>query len=497
MLLRISFGFAMFTIRTTMFARAFQVKNRIHPALFRGIPTGCRLLLAETTRNVFSSRKFNSLKSLTSDENETINSGADDLEPMVNLYQEWTVEQDQTLWENRNQPKGALASLLGRGLRGVETRLAKLKDPNSQAYGRLFSDGAVSEAEEVTTKTKLVPASEVLRRIQWDATLSSADFSILHYDRVDDTVVESPYDAPNTSIAGKATSLIDALPEHRIVGIKYKERVVWDRKKRMDVVFSDPGIAQVIEGYDEWKRRKDAVEEFNRQRQAQVALRLQQILGLERFSLLKDLSNELQTKSEQSDVTLMSEVEFYIQDALVLFRQVRDDPSSSLDPTLIPLSECEAMDQLSEIVALLPDTNLRTTILTQLSRSMRKALGKKENKVSIEKKALPEIQDDELTETFVRGTGPGGQKINKTSNRVVLVHNPTQVRVECQDTRSLQQNRKIARKRLRIKLDEYLNGSSSRSSVKAQKASSKKAKAKARSRARQRQKRDARLQEEE
>jgi protein subunit release factor A len=61
----------------------------------------------------------------------------------------------------------------------------------------------------------------------------------------------------------------------------------------------------------------------------------------------------------------------------------------------------------------------------------------------------------------------GGQKINKTSNRVILVHIPTQLRVECQDTRSLQQNRKIARKRLQLKLDDYINGDASRSNQKA------------------------------
>lgn len=78
--------------------------------------------------------------------------------------------------------------------------------------------------------------------------------------------------------------------------------------------------------------------------------------------------------------------------------------------------------------------------------------------------------------------------MNKTSNRVVLVHEPTQLRVECQETRSLHQNRKIARKRLQLKLDEHLNGNQSIERIKAQIASAKKSKAKARSRARQRRK---------
>jgi len=101
---------------------------------------------------------------------------------------------------------------------------------------------------------------------------------------------------------------------------------------------------------------------------------------------------------------------------------------------------------------------------------------------------LPEISEDDITETFVKGSGAGGQKVNKTSNKVLLVHNPTNIRVECQETRYLQQNRKIARKRLRLKLDEFLNGDQSRVAIKAEKDVNKKAKAKARSRARNRKK---------
>ena len=60
-------------------------------------------------------------------------------EPMENLYQEWSLEQDQQLWSNRDKTPAELASLLGRGLRGVEARLAKLSNVDSPAYARLFS----------------------------------------------------------------------------------------------------------------------------------------------------------------------------------------------------------------------------------------------------------------------------------------------------------------------------------------------------------------------
>jgi protein subunit release factor B len=90
--------------------------------------------------------------------------------------------------------------------------------------------------------------------------------------------------------------------------------------------------------------------------------------------------------------------------------------------------------------------------------------------------------------------GPGGQKINKTSNRVILIHRPTQLRVECQDTRSLQQNRKIARKRLKEKLDEHLNGSLSKLQQKHQKASQKRQRSKTKNRARHRKKQEEKRQ---
>lgn len=68
------------------------------------------------------------------------------------------------------------------------------------------------------------------------------------------------------------------------------------------------------------------------------------------------------------------------------------------------------------------------------------------------------IREDELEETFVRGTGAGGQKINKTSSTVVLVHVPTGLEVRCQRERSQSLNRLIARQELCDKLEKKLQG---------------------------------------
>jgi protein subunit release factor B len=50
----------------------------------------------------------------------------------------------------------------------------------------------------------------------------------------------------------------------------------------------------------------------------------------------------------------------------------------------------------------------------------------------------------DVEERFVRGAGPGGQKINKTSSTVWLRHRPTGIEVRCQRERSQAANRELA-----------------------------------------------------
>ena len=77
--------------------------------------------------------------------------------------------------------------------------------------------------------------------------------------------------------------------------------------------------------------------------------------------------------------------------------------------------------------------------------------------------ALPTQIDERLTavrahatevdERFVRGAGPGGQKINKTSSTVWLRHGPTGIEVRCQRERSQAANRALAWQELCGKLE--------------------------------------------
>ncbi|CAB50981.2 mitochondrial aminoacyl-tRNA hydrolase Pth3 [Schizosaccharomyces pombe] len=74
---------------------------------------------------------------------------------------------------------------------------------------------------------------------------------------------------------------------------------------------------------------------------------------------------------------------------------------------------------------------------------------------------LERLQEEDIEETFICGKGPGGQKINKTSIVAQVKHIPTGIIVRSQDTRSREQNRCIARKRLTEKVDEFKHGNDS------------------------------------
>ncbi len=64
------------------------------------------------------------------------------------------------------------------------------------------------------------------------------------------------------------------------------------------------------------------------------------------------------------------------------------------------------------------------------------------------------IYENDLIEKFILGSGKGGQKINKTSSCVYLKHTPTQLEIKCQQDRSRETNRFLARRMLCEKMEE-------------------------------------------
>src|SRR5947199_1839294 len=72
-------------------------------------------------------------------------------------------------------------------------------------------------------------------------------------------------------------------------------------------------------------------------------------------------------------------------------------------------------------------------------------------------KAL-EVPESDLEEMVVRAGGAGGQKVNKSSSCVMLLHRPTGLRVKCQTTRHQALNRFLARRLLLDKIERMQKG---------------------------------------
>jgi protein subunit release factor B len=63
---------------------------------------------------------------------------------------------------------------------------------------------------------------------------------------------------------------------------------------------------------------------------------------------------------------------------------------------------------------------------------------------------------EDVVESFVRSSGPGGQNVNKVATCVALLHKPTGIIVKCQKFRTQYQNRQHAWEMLRQALQERL-----------------------------------------
>lgn len=86
------------------------------------------------------------------------------------------------------------------------------------------------------------------------------------------------------------------------------------------------------------------------------------------------------------------------------------------------------------------------------------------------------VNPEDIEEQFIRGSGKGGQKINKTASAVWLKHIPTGIEVKCQKHREQSKNRLSAYKLLINKIEELIKGEESEKAKKIHKIRKQKAK---------------------
>ncbi len=72
------------------------------------------------------------------------------------------------------------------------------------------------------------------------------------------------------------------------------------------------------------------------------------------------------------------------------------------------------------------------------------------------------INPEDVTESFIRSGGNGGQNVNKVATCVQLKHLPSGIEVKCQQARTQGMNRYYARKLLADKIETIKLGAASR-----------------------------------
>lgn len=70
----------------------------------------------------------------------------------------------------------------------------------------------------------------------------------------------------------------------------------------------------------------------------------------------------------------------------------------------------------------------------------------------ISEQLVLEFKDTEVKYQAMRSSGPGGQHVNKVSSAIRAIHLDSGIQVVVMDTRSQHQNRKLAKKRLELKV---------------------------------------------
>ena len=83
------------------------------------------------------------------------------------------------------------------------------------------------------------------------------------------------------------------------------------------------------------------------------------------------------------------------------------------------------------------------------------AVREEKNKWLKEKMESLGIREEDIIEKFVRSSGKGGQKVNKTSTCVYIKHSPTGIEVKCMKDRSQSINRFLARRELIERIERF------------------------------------------
>jgi peptide chain release factor len=68
--------------------------------------------------------------------------------------------------------------------------------------------------------------------------------------------------------------------------------------------------------------------------------------------------------------------------------------------------------------------------------------------------SIPDLRDEDIAFQTMRASGPGGQHVNKTDSAVRATHRPTGLVATAQEQRSQHANRKLAKLKLAIMLEE-------------------------------------------
>ncbi len=85
-------------------------------------------------------------------------------------------------------------------------------------------------------------------------------------------------------------------------------------------------------------------------------------------------------------------------------------------------------------------------------------VSEKKEKALLDRMRELNVNEDDLEERFIRSSGPGGQKVNKTSSCVCLRHIPTDITVKYQRERSQALNRFFARRTLLDQIERTQKG---------------------------------------